>query len=55
MSEEKLVSIRVFMPDDLRAKFKAQCALESRTMNDVVVSLVEEWIQQQKPSNPDGK
>lgn len=45
MSEEKTVSIRVQMPDSLRAKFKAECALKGETMNDVVVSLIEQWLQ----------
>ena len=42
--EAKTVAIRVQMPDTLRAKFKAQCALQSKTMNEVVIELIEGWL-----------
>jgi hypothetical protein len=44
---EKIVAIRVQLPDQLRAQFKSQCALQSCTMNEVVVSLIEQWLQEQ--------
>ncbi len=40
----KIVAIRVQMPDPLRAQFKAQCALQSQTMNEVVIQLIEQWL-----------
>lgn len=42
--EPKTVAIRVQMPDALRARFKAQCALQSKTMNEVVIELIEGWL-----------
>ena len=41
---DKLVAIRVQMPNTLRAKFKAQCALKDKSMNEVVVELIEQWL-----------
>jgi hypothetical protein len=52
MSEERIVAIRVSMPDELRAKFKAQCALESTSMNDVVVDLIQEWLKGKQEGRP---
>lgn len=47
MSEEKPVAIRVQMAPDLRARFKAQCALNQTTMNEVVTALIEQWLKEQ--------
>lgn len=46
---DKAVAIRVQMPEKLRAKFKARCALQGKTMNEVVVALIEQWLAE----NPD--
>jgi hypothetical protein len=43
-SEEKTVAIRVLMEPDLRAQFKAQCALQQTSMNEVVTMLIEQWL-----------
>lgn len=40
----KIVAIRVQMPDILRAQFKAQCALQDKTMNEMVITLIEQWL-----------
>ncbi len=40
----KPVAIRVQMPDSLRAKFKAQCALQGKTMNEAIIELMERWL-----------
>lgn len=42
--ESKTVAIRVQMPEPLRAKFKAQCALQGKNMNQVVIALIETWL-----------
>ncbi|MBE7386252.1 MAG: ParG [Leptolyngbya sp. SIO1E4] len=44
MMADKIVAIRVQMPNTLRAKFKAQCALKDKSMNEVVVELIEQWL-----------
>jgi hypothetical protein len=42
--ESKAVAIRVQLSETLRARFKAQCALKSQSMNEVVVQLIEQWL-----------
>lgn len=46
VSEEKQVSYKMFLPESLRAKFKSLCALEGVSMNQVLVELVEKWVQE---------
>lgn len=48
MSEEKTVAIRVQMEPNLRAQFKAQCALQQTSMNEVVTELIRQWLQDQQ-------
>ena len=43
MGEGNSVTIRIQMDAELRARFKAACALEQATMNDIVVGLIEGW------------
>ena len=50
--EVKTVAIRVQMPDTLRAKFKAQCALQGKTMNEMVIELIEGWLAESSNSTP---
>lgn len=46
MTEEKQVTYKMFLPESLRAKFKSICALKGISMNEVLVELVEDWIQE---------
>lgn len=50
--EPKTVAIRVQMPHTLQAKFKAQCALKDKSMNEVVVELVEQWLSENADQMP---
>ena len=50
--EPKTVAIRVQMPQMLRAKLKAQCALQGKSMNEVVVELVEQWLLESEDKMP---
>lgn len=57
MPKQDQVAIRVFMPPELRDTFKAVCTLKRSTMNDVTVSLIEGYIEQNKallPKEEDG-
>ncbi len=45
MSQEELISIKVSMPDALRAQFKAACALAGTNMNEQVVKLIHTWLE----------
>ncbi|MEO0989105.1 MAG: plasmid partition protein ParG [Cyanobacteria bacterium J06639_14] len=49
---DKIVAIRVQMPNTLRAKFKAQCALRGQSMNEVVIELVEQWLSEHEDKVP---
>jgi hypothetical protein len=42
--DTKMVAIRIQLPEKLRAAFKARCALSSKSMNEVVVELIEHWV-----------
>ncbi len=46
MTEEQYASVKVMMPDSLRAQFKAVCALEGISMNEMIVKLVENWLEE---------
>ncbi|MBE7386298.1 MAG: ParG [Leptolyngbya sp. SIO1E4] len=48
MMADKTVAIRAQMPNTLRAKFKAHCALKNKSMNEVVVELVEQWLSERE-------
>lgn len=41
---EKEVFIRGRVPQSIRARFKATCALRDRDMSDVLKELVEKWL-----------
>ncbi len=51
MSEaEKQVFVRGRVPDSVRARFKATCALQGRDMSDVLNELIEKWLaENEKP------
>ncbi len=44
MSDEKLVTVRAFMPPEVRSSFKSICVKQGVTMNDVIVAFVEDYI-----------
>ena len=48
---EKQVFVRGRVPESVRARFKATCALEGRDMGDVLKELIEKWLaENEKPS-----
>ena len=45
MSEaEEQVFVRGRVPESVRARFKATCALQGRDMSDVLKELIEKWL-----------
>ena len=47
MSEvEKPVFIRSRVPESVRARFKAACALQSRDMSEVLEELINKWLEE---------
>jgi antitoxin component of RelBE/YafQ-DinJ toxin-antitoxin module len=43
-SEEKIISLRIFMPELLRNEFKAVCARQGRNMSEVVTDFVNKYV-----------
>ncbi|MGQ4648145.1 plasmid partition protein ParG [Lyngbya aestuarii] len=53
MSEgEKPVFVRGRVPESLRVRFKATCALEGRDMGDVLKELIENWLEEKENPLP---
>lgn len=46
--EQKLVAIRVEMPDDLRNRFKSVVVREGKNMKDVVVEFIEQYVEEKE-------
>ena len=44
MSEDKQVSIRVYLTEELRNLLKSKAAREGRTMNEAVVEQIETYV-----------
>ncbi|MBD2364783.1 hypothetical protein H6G36_27045 [Anabaena minutissima FACHB-250] len=36
----------MFLPESLRARFKSICALKSVSMNEVLLQLVQNWVEE---------
>ncbi|MBU7584140.1 MAG: hypothetical protein KAF91_14715 [Nostoc sp. TH1S01] len=45
-AEEKQVSYKMFLPESLRARFKSICALKGVSMNEVLLQLVQNWVEE---------
>lgn len=41
---EEQVFVRGRVPESVRARFKATCALQGRDMSDVLKELIEKWL-----------
>lgn len=44
--KEKMAEIRVFVNPELRSQFKSQCALNNRTMSEVIAELMENFTKE---------
>lgn len=43
MADTKTVKFQVYLPEDLRTRFKAKCVVSGTTMNETAVRLIEAW------------
>ncbi|MDZ7969719.1 MAG: plasmid partition protein ParG [Nostoc sp. DedSLP03] len=50
--EEKIISLRVFMPESLRNNFKAVCAKQGKNMSEVVSDFVRDYVAEHDSSSP---
>ena len=48
MNEKTVTIIIRNIPRELKDRFKAACALKGKTMNDVIISLMEREVENQK-------
>lgn len=44
--EEKPVRVSIYLSEDVRARFKSACALHKKSMNEVLVEFIEEYLKQ---------
>jgi ParG len=50
--EEKPVRVSIYLNEDVRARFKSSCALHKKSMNEVLVEFIEEYLAQNEQSPP---
>ena len=53
--EEKIISLRVFMPESLRNNFKAVCAKQGKNMSEVVSEFVTNYVANHEETSPKEK
>ncbi|MBH8574947.1 hypothetical protein I8752_18370 [Nostocaceae cyanobacterium CENA369] len=53
--EEKPVRVSIYLSEDVRARFKSACALHKKSMNEVLVEFIEEYLAQNEQSPPQPK
>jgi hypothetical protein len=54
-AEEKQVTYKMFLSESLRARFKSICALQGVSMNEVLVQLVQNWVEDNENTSPTKK
>lgn len=54
-NEVKNVKVSIYMPEDLRAQFKSACALHRKSMNEVLVDFIEDYLKQNAQPTPKKK
>jgi predicted DNA-binding protein len=52
---ENQVFVRGRVPESVRARFKATCALEGRDMSEVLRELIEQWLEEHENPLPTKK
>ncbi|MBW4547448.1 MAG: ParG [Symplocastrum torsivum CPER-KK1] len=46
-----MAEINGYIPKELKRKFKTVCAAADRSMSDVLIELIEGWIEEQEAQN----
>ncbi len=51
MTEQKKNSpkLSIYIPEELRTRFKIACTAEQKSMNQVLVDFIEEWTEEHDP------
>ena len=50
--EEKIISLRIFMPESLRNHFKGVCAKQGKNMSEVVTEFVRDYVEKYESPSP---
>jgi hypothetical protein len=48
----KNVKVSIYMSEDLRARFKSACALHRKSMNEVLVEFIEDYLEENERPAP---
>jgi len=43
------VKMSIYLAEDIRARFKSACALEKKSMNEVLLSFIHAYINEKEP------
>lgn len=51
--DDKDVTVKIYLPSEVRARFKAKCALQEKSMNEVLLSFIHDFINESSLSTQD--
>ncbi|NET36964.1 MAG: copy number control protein [Cyanothece sp. SIO1E1] len=46
MSESKTVTLKIDVPEDLRNAFKGACAVQGKSMKEILIEFMQEYVDQ---------
>jgi hypothetical protein len=49
LSEKKSAKMSIYLPDEVRTRFKMACAYHQASMNGVLLDLIEGWLTENDP------
>ncbi len=52
MTEEKPVKLSIYLTEDKRARFKSACALDKKSMNEVLSDFIDKYVEQKTTPSP---
>lgn len=53
--EDKDATVKIYLPSRMRAQFKAKCALEEKSMNEVLLEFIQEFLGEEVEGNGGSK
>jgi len=48
--EVKNVKLSIYLPEETRARFKSACALHRKSMNEILVDFIDDFLKQNESS-----
>jgi hypothetical protein len=52
LSEDKQVRVSIYLTEDKRARFKSACALYKKSMNEVLLDFIDDFLEQKQLPAP---